>query len=165
MISPEKLRCYPLFAGLGHDLLKDVAMAGEEITVKSGEWLFHEGDEADALYVILRGEVTLKVALSENDAYSAALDTLGEGDLIGWSSLVAPYVYTLSAVANMDAKLARLDGVQLSEIMARDSRTGYLLMSRVTQIVASRLAAVHVRFASLIEGGRWQRVDTPLSEN
>ena len=158
MISPEKLRRFPLFAGLSPAVLKDMAMAGEETEVKKGDWLFYEGDVADSLYVILSGAVRLKVSLDKEKAAHADLDTLGEGDFIGWSAVVEPYTYSLGAVVTKDARLVKFDGVQLCEIMARDTRAGYLLMSRLMQIVASRLAEVHIRFASLIEGGRWQRL-------
>lgn len=165
MISPEKLRCFPLFAGLPDAVLKDVAMAGEEIALSKGEWLFYEGHEASALYLVLAGAVRLKIALDRERTYHADLDTLGEGDVIGWSALVEPYTYRLSAVAMTDIRLAKLDGVSLCEIMACNTGVGYLLMSRLTQIVANRLATIHARFASLVEGERWQRVATRKPEN
>jgi CRP-like cAMP-binding protein len=165
MISPEKLRCFPLFAGLTDAVLKAVAMAGEEMPLSKGAWLFYEGNEANALYVILEGKVRLKIALDRERTYHADLDTLGEGDVIGWSALVEPYTYTLSAVAMTDVRLAKLDGVSLCEIMAHDTGAGYLLMSRLMQIVGIRLATIHARFASLVEGERWQRVATRKPEN
>jgi CRP-like cAMP-binding protein len=158
MLSPETLRRFPIFAGIGNATLKALAMAGEEITLNKGDWLFHESDKADYLYLILSGAVDLKIALDAKGAYHADLTTLVEGDLVGWSALVEPYIYKLGAVAAKDSRLAKWNGACVCELMARDPEAGYKLMSRMTQIVGSRLTAMCVRFASLVEGGQWQRI-------
>lgn len=159
MLSPEKLRRYPLFAGLDNSMLKAIAMISEEITVKKGEWIFHEGNAAGSVYVILSGIVDLKIPLKEEGIYYPSLSTLVEGDAFGWSALVDPYEYKLSAIAVKDVHLAKVDGVALCKLMAQNSAMGYLLMSRFTKIVGSRLHDLRVRFTSLVRGGRWQQIE------
>lgn len=159
MVSLEKLRRTPLFAGIAREVLKEVAMASEEIEIGGGERLICEGEPADALYVILSGAVELKVALDPEGAYHAGLDTLRRGEVIGWSALVEPRTYTMGAFAVKTSRLAKLDGARLCQVMESNPEVGYLLMRRLAAIIASRLAAVHIRFASLVEGGQWQRLD------
>ena len=117
MLSPETLRRYPHFAGLDHCMLKALAMAGEKVTVKQDEWLFYEGEQADALYLVLSGAVELMVALDPKGAYHVDLCTLVEGDLLGWSAVVEPGIYRLSAVTISDTTLARWGGADLAALM------------------------------------------------
>ncbi len=163
MLSPETLRCYPLFAGLDNATLKVLAMAGEYVRIGKGEWLFYEGETADALYMLLEGAIELRIALDSAKTRHVSLCTLISGDIVGWSALVEPYIYHLSAVALADSTLARWDGVYLCELMTHNPATGYKLMSRITQVVGTRLAEFCLRFASLVEGDPWQGVEGPHS--
>ena len=81
MISPEKLRRFPLFAGVDPALLKDIAMVGEEVAFDEGEWLFIEGDDANALYLVLGGSLELKIDLNQDGTRRADLLTLTEGSV------------------------------------------------------------------------------------
>jgi CRP-like cAMP-binding protein len=163
MVSPETLRRYPLFASLDHCMIKAVAMVGEVIEVKQGTWLFYEGSRADALYMVLHGAVVLKIALDWEKSCHADLCTLVEGDILGWSALVEPYIYQMGAVAGQDSTLVKWDGVGLCELMTHSPAAGYILMCRITQIIGSRLTEFCTRFASLVEGDRWQGVASPES--
>lgn len=150
MISPETLRRFSFFAGVEPALLKEIAMLGEEVAYQADEWLFHQGDPAEALYLILEGSVDLKMNLDEAGTRQVDVCTLVEGDVVGWSALVEPHVYTLGAVATGSTRLAKLDGAGLRNLMARDPAAGYWIMQRLTQVLARRLTNMRVRFASFI---------------
>ncbi len=150
MISPETLRRFSLFAGIDPAMLKEVAMAGEEVTYAAGEWIFQEGDEAEALYLVLSGKLDLKIALGggEHPKY-ADVCSLVEGEAAGMAALIEPHAYTLSAVAASDVKLARLDGASLRELMDKNHEFGYKMMSRVAQVMSGRLNNLRVQLVSL----------------
>ncbi len=150
MISPETLRRFSFFAGVDPALLKEIAMLGEEVSVQAGEWIFHQGDPAEALYIILEGTVDLKMNLDEAGTRQVDACTLVEGDIVGWSALVEPHIYTLRAAAASPTRLAKLDGAGLRNLMARDPATGYWIMQRLAQVLAKRLTNMRVRFASFI---------------
>jgi CRP-like cAMP-binding protein len=156
MLSPETLRRIPLFSGLDDDMTKSLAMIGERCGVQKGTCLFREGDSADAFYVLLEGQVELRVTLSPQSASKVCVTRLGPGEIFGWSALVEPYVYHLSAVATQDALCARFDGPNLCELLAHYPGIGYKLMCRVTQVIGDRLQNLRIQFVSMIEGGRWQ---------
>ena len=88
MISPETLRCFPLFAGMDYHFIKSLALHSEKVTIQKGEWVFHERQKADALYVILSGRIDIKVRLGLLDMAPPSLTVLGKGDVFGWSALV-----------------------------------------------------------------------------
>lgn len=151
MISPEVLRRFSLFAGLDPEMFKELAMAGEEVALSAGKWLFEEGDDAVTLFLILSGTVELTINLDEAGERKADLTTLVEGDVTGWSALVEPYVYTLGAKAASDTKVVKLDGEVLREIMAANPEMGLLLMHRLAQALGQRLNNLRVQFVSLTE--------------
>ena len=165
MISPETLRSCALFAGLDHCMIKALAIAGEKVDIKQGEWLFYEGSSADALYVVLGGAVALQVALDHEGSSHVELCTLVAGDLLGWSAVVEPGIYHLSASALQDSTLVKWSGADLAELMTHHPAMGFKLMCRIVQVVGDRLAEFAVRFASLVEGDQWQGVATWRSTN
>ena len=151
MISPEVLRRFQLFAGVSPAVFKQLAMIGEEIEVSEGEWLFHEGDDAEGLYLIIDGEVDCKLGIGQDSDRFADVCTLVTGDLVGWSALVAPYKYTLSGIAAKDTRLVWLDAERLREMMQQDPGLGFIVMQQVAAVIAQRLAHLRIRFVSLAE--------------
>jgi CRP/FNR family cyclic AMP-dependent transcriptional regulator len=149
MISPETLRRFSLFAGLAPEMFKDLAMLGNEVSLKTGEWLFREGDEADSLYLVISGSIDLKIALDSSGERQEDLETIVAGEAIGWSTFVEPYQYTLSAVAAADVELVKLDGKNLRNLMTQNPEIGYNLMCHVAQAIAKRLNDLRVRFVSI----------------
>lgn len=150
MISLQTLYRFPLFAGLDEETLKAIAIPSEMVEASRDEWLFHEGDPADSLYIVLEGSIDLKMALN-GDPHYGDLERLNFGEVVGWSGLVEPFIYTLGAVAVDDGtRLARLDAGQLRALMERDPAVGYRLMRRMAGIIRRRLAAMHTRFVSLM---------------
>ena len=150
MISPEKLRRFPLFAGVDPALLKDIAMVGEEVAFDEGEWLFIEGDDANALYLVLGGSLELKIDLNQDGTRRADLLTLTEGSVAGWSALVDPYVYTLGALAMTTVQAAHLDGVKLRRLMDANPVLGYQIMKQLSKVLGERLTNMRIQFVSLV---------------
>jgi len=151
MISPETLRRFPLFSGLDPGMLKKLAMISEEVAFKTGEWFFHEGDEAESLFLILRGMIDLRIVVSDENEHRNDLTTLVEGEVMGWSALVEPHIYRLSAIAIADTHVIRMDGIRLRELMEENPEVGYLLMSRLAGAIGTRLNNMRVRLISLTE--------------
>jgi CRP/FNR family cyclic AMP-dependent transcriptional regulator len=158
MISPEVLRRYPLFASIEDPLLKKVAMTGDVISVDKRTWLFREGEDARNLYLVLKGEVMIRVSVGTEILRQIGVLKIGKGEILGWSALVEPYSYQLGAECIQNCELARFDGIQLSELMTHHPHLGYIFMSRVTQVIGERLLNLRIRLVSLVEGGRWEQI-------
>lgn len=150
MISPELLRRFSLFTGIDPAILKDVAMLGTELTAAEGEWLFQEGDEGDALYLIISGEIELKINLDETGEKKADISSHVDGAMIGWSSMVEPYVYTLGAVVTREAHLVKLDASDLRRFMNSNPEMGLKIMCRLAKLIGERLNEMRVRFVSVV---------------
>ena len=76
----DRLRLTPLFGGLPDDQLDRLAEMGEIVDLVPGEALIREGDEADALYVVLDGELDVTKRAGRSDIPVARV---GPGSLQG----------------------------------------------------------------------------------
>ncbi len=149
MVSADELLRFTLFAGLERAFLEKLASISENKAARKDEWLFHEGDSADALYVIDSGSIDLKVKLDEKRAMYATLNTLTDGNPVGWSALVKPHVYTLGALASSDTRLVRLDGSKLRTLLEERPDQGYILMNGITQTMGKRMNILSERVPDL----------------
>ncbi len=147
MISPEILRRYPYFAEVGEESLREVAMIAEEGVYPAGNVLFQEGDKAEKLYVVARGEIDIQYTLGSGE--QRTVDTVVEGELLMWSSLVEPYKSTAMGTTRKETKLVAIDGAKLRALCERDHDLGYRMLISLTQLLAVRLERARVQLATI----------------
>ncbi len=146
MISPEILRRYPYFATVRDESLKEIAMMAEEVTVPAGQRMFNEGDPANALYIITRGEVDIQYLLG-NGEYRT-VDTLVDGDVLVWSALVEPYRTTGFGTTTKTTQLVKIAAGKLRDLAERDPQVGYRLLVQVAKLLGHRLEGARVQLAA-----------------
>lgn len=130
-----------LLRGLAPEQTKHLAEMAASATAKAGSVLFESGDYAQHLYVVLDGEVELHMQVPEwwgIDTPHRKVSTAKAGQVIGWSALVEPYVYLLSAVCVTNATLARFEGSEITEFAMQDPLAGHRLLSQVLKVVSGR---------------------------
>ncbi len=76
------------------------------ISFTKGQTIYGQGDAADALFVIQKGEV--KLSVKSQGVKEATLDILSDGDFVGKDSLAGQSVRTASARAMTDCSLLRI---------------------------------------------------------
>ncbi len=98
----ETLSKVPLFAKLEPSKLKLLAFTSQLMTYEDGEVLFHEGDQADAAFVIMDGEVEI---LAETQSGKVVVGMLGKDQLFGELALLnsSPRSATLRAKGRLQA--------------------------------------------------------------
>jgi len=147
MISPELLRRYPYFAGVGDEVLKEVAMIADEVHVPAGARMFSTGDPANYLYIIISGEVNIQYVLGSGELRT--VDTLVEGDLLVWSAMIEPYKATAEGTATKPCHLIRISAKDLRAQCDRDPLLGYRLTIEVAKLLAHRLEGARVQLAAV----------------
>jgi CRP/FNR family cyclic AMP-dependent transcriptional regulator len=100
------LRRAPLFDGLDDEAARALRHQMGEVKLSRGEHLFLEGDDGDALYVVIDGKMKLTRAAS--DGRENLLGVIGPGEMFGELSLFDPRPRTSSASAVTDATLVAL---------------------------------------------------------
>jgi CRP-like cAMP-binding protein len=134
----ELLRESTLFGECTPAQLEAVAARCTRCEYATGAVIFEAHAPADHLYIVERGPVELHFALTCYGAtQQIAVDRKLRGDVVGWSALVAPRRYALSAAAMHDATLLRIRSADLDALFA-DHHLGHMVMSHLAEIIAQR---------------------------
>jgi len=112
-----------------------------EAEFRRGDKLFGAAEESSCLWAVVEGQVDLQEA-SEGDAAPGRKDpisSLSQGLVFGWSSLVPPHKYRLSAYCTTrQCKVLQIDRQCLTDHFKKDAKMGYLVMSRLLSDVGNR---------------------------
>ena len=139
----EILREHPFFADLGDRFCELICGCAKNAHFGAGEYLFHEGDPANQLYLIRAGRVALEIKAPGRGALTFA--TLGEGEIVGVSWLVPPYRWAYDARALETTRAISLDAACLRAKCEADHDLGYEMMKRFTPILIQRLQATRLQ--------------------
>lgn len=123
--------------------LKFIASCASNVRFDAGKFLFHEGQEANDFYVIRRGKVSLEVFSPKRG--TIVIETLGEGEVLGWSWLFPPYRWHFDARAVELTTAVRFDAKCLRDKCEEDHDLGYELMKRFSDVVLQRLQATRLQ--------------------
>ncbi|WBB61950.1 cyclic nucleotide-binding domain-containing protein [Streptomyces sp. WMMC500] len=118
-----------------------------EVSFAAGQRIFNEGQRADRFWVLRTGSVTLDLHVPGRQA--ATVETLGSGDLLGWSWLFRPHQWHLGAQALSPVRALEFDATVVRELCERDPATGWAVTHRVAEIIGHRLQAARTRLLDL----------------
>ncbi len=116
--------------------------------MKAGEVIFREGDTHESVYIVLQGRVGLEMFVPHRGR--VRFYTAETWELFGWSS-VTPNVHlrTAGATAVLDGALLKVDAAKLDEACEQDHDLGYLVMRRLSRVVASRLQVTRLQLLDM----------------
>jgi CRP-like cAMP-binding protein len=138
---------HPFFAGLEPRYLETAVGCATNMRFDAGEFVFRQGEEANHFYLIREGKVSLEVVAPGGS--SITVQTLGGGDILGWSWLVSPYKLMFDARAAEPTRAIMLDGRCLRDKCETDHELGYELLKRVTSALGQALDAARVRLVNI----------------
>ncbi|MGW1884596.1 cyclic nucleotide-binding domain-containing protein [Streptomyces sp. NPDC001970] len=133
--------------GFPSDECDRLMACSHEVSIPAGTRLFDEGDPADRFWIIRTGAATLD--LQARGSRAATVDTLGHGDLLGWSWLVPPYTWRLGAEAFSLVRAHEFDARAVRALCEAEPALGLALTRRVLDVVAHRLQTTRIRLLDL----------------
>jgi CRP/FNR family transcriptional regulator, cyclic AMP receptor protein len=139
MATKAPLNEFTLFQNLPGEMLEQIAKISNEESYQSGDTVFREGDQADKLHFLLSGNITLKVRLTSRPESITVSAVNQRYESFGWSGIVPPFHYTASAVCEKDCKVLTIPGEEFLKLLKSSPEAGFLVMQRITEIIASRL--------------------------
>lgn len=148
----ELIATHSFGAGLTREHLALVAPCAINVSLEPGAMLCVEGVSADTFYLLRRGHVSIEV--HEAARGPIVIETVGPGDVVGWSWLVPPYRWTFDARALEPVGAIAFDGACLRTKSLEDPSLGFALLSRVAEELLRRLQATRVRLLDLYGGPR-----------
>jgi len=132
-----------MFRELTKEQLAKVDAIAQEKTYEAGQAVFKEGDQAGHIYILEEGRVLLEMRIApypeRSPSPSAVIDVVSKGEVFGWSALVPPNIFTLSASTADKCRVVAIDGPKLNELMEADPIMGYEIVKRLAKIAAVRL--------------------------
>ncbi|MCS7026404.1 MAG: cyclic nucleotide-binding domain-containing protein [Bryobacteraceae bacterium] len=117
-----------------------------------GEYLCRQGESAEVFYLLRDGIVAVELYLPQKGG--VRLETLREGDVLGWSWLVAPYTWHFDARAVTPVRAIVLDGKCLRGKCQTDYELGYHLFARFATIMEQRLESARLQLLDLYGGAK-----------
>jgi CRP-like cAMP-binding protein len=140
---------HPFLKGLERRHLEILVGCATNVRFNAGQYLFHEGEEANQFYMIRAGKVAVEINAAEKG--SITVQTIGEGEILGWSWLIPPYRWRFDARAVEVTRAIALDGKCLRTKSEEDHDLGYELLKRFSSIIAERIEAARLQLLDVYQ--------------
>jgi len=134
---------HPFLLGINEHHVRLLADCAIRTHYEAGQTIFREGETANRFYLIEQGEVVLEAAGAGDR--EIIIETVGNGDLLGWSWLFPPYVWHFSARATKPTTALFFYGTVLREYCEKDHSLGFELFKRMSQVMTRRLQGARAR--------------------
>jgi CRP/FNR family transcriptional regulator, cyclic AMP receptor protein len=141
----------PFFSGLDPRYIQLATGCASNVRFNAGDLIFREGDEADSFYLIREGKVALELFAPGRG--SLTVQTLEDGEILGYSWLIAPHHWRFDGRAVKATRAIVLDGRCLRAKCEEDHKLGYELLNRIASILGQSLDATRLRLLDIYGTG------------
>jgi len=142
------VRRFHYFRELSDDEAAEAAAGLEAVQVGPGDQLFRQGTGGDSAYLLVRGRVEIKVAVSQTQ--DRVLATLLPGAIFGEVSLLSDEPRTAAAVARAESELWVVTRPAFSQAIERRETWAIRLLEAMAEVLCRRLSSVDQELAALI---------------
>jgi CRP-like cAMP-binding protein len=135
---------HPFVAGLdrAHVATLESCVVGQT-EWRAGERILGRGDRADLCHLLIDG--TIAIEIRPPGTAPRTLLTLYGGELLGWSWMFEPHLWTFDARAVEVSTAHTLDAERLGAEIEADAVFGLAVMRRVTKAIVNRLKATRLQ--------------------
>jgi CRP/FNR family transcriptional regulator, cyclic AMP receptor protein len=140
---------HPLFSNLTPAFLDMLAGCARNARYAADTYMFHEGDDADVLYLVREGHVALEISAPGQGRM--VFQTVTSGGVLGLSWLVPPYRWRFDAHAKEDTRVIAFDAVCLRTKCDADPALGYAVMKQILPALVDRLHDTRVQMLDLYD--------------
>jgi CRP/FNR family transcriptional regulator, cyclic AMP receptor protein len=146
-----RVALHPFLAGMSRNHLALLTDCAIPVRFKKGQTILREGEMANRFYLIESGRVILESG--EGFGEPVVVESIGAGDLLGWSWMFPPYVWHFTARAAESTSAIFFYGTILREYCEKDHSLGYELLKRITPVMMKRLQAARKKMLSVYAHG------------
>jgi CRP-like cAMP-binding protein len=143
MVVLDKLDKLSFCKGMPMEYLKRLVSAGEFKSFEPGEVLFCEGQSSEDVYLLAEGQVALETAIPGQEAL--CVQTVGTGELLGWSPLLGLGVMTATARALTPCRALALNAGKILSLAEQEPAFVLEVMRRTAITLARRLNATRLQ--------------------
>jgi CRP/FNR family cyclic AMP-dependent transcriptional regulator len=142
-VTAATLAAHPFLHGISPDHLGVLARAASDVTFPAGHRFFADGGHATCFWLVQSGHVTVDVDVPGQGR--VPVDTIGMGELMGWSWLFPPFMWAFGAVAASPVETFEFDARTVRAWCASDQALGYEVTRRVAEVLTKRLKSTRSR--------------------
>ncbi len=147
----RELAEHPFVCALGPEQLQWLAGCAAARSFRAGQFILREGGEADSLFLLRRGRVSLEVNIPGHGVEQ--VESLREGDIAGLSWLFPPHRWQLDARALEPVESIALDAPRLRVRMEEDHELAWALGRGLLFEMYQRLGRVRLQRLDLYAVG------------
>ena len=129
-------------SGMEEEHLDAIADCASHVRFEKGQFLFREGEYASRFYIISKGKVALELFAPGRGP--VIVETLDDGEVLGWSWLFEPFRWHFDAVAQTDITAVAFNALCLRGKCDANHDLGYELVKRFSQVIVERLQATRL---------------------
>ena len=142
------IAAHPFFQGLTPAHLALIVGCASNVRFNAGEFVAHQENEANTFYLIRYGHISVELYVP-NRGGAVAIQTLGPGDVLGWSWLFPPYTWQFDARAVNLTRAIAFDGHCLRTKCDENYELGYEVMKRFAGLFSQRLSATRLQLLDM----------------
>jgi CRP/FNR family cyclic AMP-dependent transcriptional regulator len=129
----DLLRKIPMFAKLNASKLKLLAFTSEMVMYRPGDIVFHVGNPADCVYIIVEGTVDV---VNETDAGTLVALTLHENQLIGELAVLSNEPRSATLKASSKVTLMKISAEMFLKLLSENSDLALDVMRQLSDKLA-----------------------------
>jgi CRP/FNR family cyclic AMP-dependent transcriptional regulator len=139
----ETLRRSRFLEGVGPEELSQLATVARLADYRPGALIFREGEPLAHIFVVAEGSVSLEICLPGQGC--KRIQTIGPGELLGWSPILDQTPMTATARALAPTRLIALNASQVLALCSHKPTFGFVLMRQTARALAARLNATRLQ--------------------
>jgi CRP/FNR family cyclic AMP-dependent transcriptional regulator len=139
----DMLREEPFSGDLSAEQIRALADCAHARSLDPREYLWRQGQQSVALYLIQSGHVALEISVPGQGPL--CIDIVHEGEILGYSSLMGSSRNQFDARALTPVSCIAVEWERLHRLMERDQKLGYALLKRMAPMMARKLESAQLR--------------------
>lgn len=143
----DLLAAHPIFGGFDPAALDEIAGCATNAHFAPGQVIFREGDAAERVYVLRRGDVALEI--SAPGKASMTVETRHAGDVLGWGWLGPDHRAMVDARALTEVSAVGLDAGCVRRKCDAQPELGYRMLKTWLPRLAATVRAQRLRLLDL----------------
>ena len=144
---PTRVALHPFLAGMSRFHLALLADCAINAHFREGQIILREKEIANRFYLIESGKVALEAKASSGEP--VVIETIGSGQLLGWSWMFPPYLWHFTARALVPTTAIFFYGSILREYCERDHSLGFELFKRMSAVMMHGLQSARHKILAL----------------
>jgi CRP-like cAMP-binding protein len=132
----ERLGSHDVFSFLRPEQLDVLSDAAEVVDFKEGDTVYYHGKKAAHMFVVLKGEVSLR--LPGKGGISIPIDEATPGVMFGTCQCFDIDTYSTTAQCTQDSRVMKIESAALRHLMDEDLLMGYVMQRRISEIYFKR---------------------------